>query len=151
MPIDPCGMVMDIGRTAYQRDSTFFTDDGRAIPIKWYRAPDTAAFFPFAHKWGSLYWYSFPWTATGVGENYGSAVTYSNGFTPPTALGTGFFGPAEYFRDGCKFDSTVDVPRDTWGLAKACAVPDCFILLEPAYNPIMLLEDGRGFEPEICT
>lgn len=137
-------MVMDIARTATIRECQFFTDPtAPAVKIKWYRAAPDAKWFPVAHKWGHLAWYTHPWTATGVGEIYGTPEKWSNGFTPPTSTGQGFFGPVEFFKDGCPYDPTLNVMRDTWGLAVACTGPrDNFILLEPDYNPVMLMETG---------
>lgn len=143
---------MDLVRTCYDRPCAFFTDSGQLVNVHWYRAPDGAKVFPVAHKINSLYWYSFPWLAEGVGEDRSGQATYNNGFTPPTAEGQNFYGPLEYFRNGAPFDGSVNVPRDTWGLAIACtSIPDCFILEEPPCNPLILQEDGSGILKEDCS
>jgi len=142
---------MDVARTATDRDCTFFNDDPRVGRIHWYRAPDDAKFFPTYHKWGHLCWYSYPWESSGVGEVYGTREQWNPGFTPPTVAGQHFCGPLEAFQEGCTFDPDVNVERDTWGVAKACAdAPDCFILMEESYHPLILQEDGTGISPEGC-
>jgi hypothetical protein len=135
---------MDLARTCTTRPCQFFDDPSAPwVTIKWYRAASDAKWFPTPHKWGHLAWYSFPWEATGVGEIYGTPERWSNGFTPPTSTGQSYYGPLQYFQAGCPFDPFLTVPRDTWGLAIACTGPsDNFVLLEDAYNPVVLTEDG---------
>jgi hypothetical protein len=143
VPFDPCGQVMDVGRFCYSTEAQFFRDDPRTATIRWYRAADDAEFFPTAHKWGQLSWYTEPWAATGVGEVYGAKRVWSNGFTPPTATGQGHFGALEDFQLGAAFDASSSTPRDPWGLADACGGGDPGLLLqEPAYKPLILQEDG---------
>jgi hypothetical protein len=144
-------MVMDICRTCTDRDCSFFKDDPTVATIHWYRAPSGAKVFPVAHKINHLNWYSQPWFAGGVGENYGTPEKWNNGFTPPTSTGQNYFGPIEYFQNGAPFDSSVTIPRDTWGLAIGCGTPDCYILEEPDYNPLILQEDGTGILKELCS
>jgi hypothetical protein len=142
---------MDIARTSTDRDCSFFRDNPTSATIHWYRAAPDALVFPGVHKINHLAWYSFPWQATGVGENYGTPEVWNNGFTPPTASGQHYYGPLEYFQDGAPFDSSVNIPRDTWGLAIACGTPDCYILEEPSYAPLILQEDGSGIFKEVCS
>lgn len=117
-------MVMDVLRTSYKKSANYFLDSNIDATIVWYKAPLGAKIFPGPHKWGSLFWYKFPWEASGVGENYDSGYTYSKGATPPTAFGRHYFGPLEYFREGCPYDPTNVTVRDAYGLAVACAQPD---------------------------
>jgi len=142
---------MDIGRFAYDTKVLFFRDSSVETTMHWYRAADDAKYFPQPHKWGSLLWYSRPWEATGVGEIYGEPRKFNNGFTPPTSRGQDYFGPLEFFQDGCPFDSGVNVPRDNWGLAKSCTdLADCFILVEGADQGVIEAEDGGYLQPEDC-
>lgn len=120
MPYDPCGMVMDLARTATIRDCKFFHDSDVTVKVKWYVAPDNAKFFPEPHKVNHLAWYTEPWKSKGVGEVYASKEVWSNGLTPPNVTGQDFFGPVEYFRHGAPFDPSIHVDRDFWGLAVAC-------------------------------
>jgi len=137
---------MDVGRFAYARPCQFFRDGGPPITIKWYRAAPGALDFPAAHKFDQLSWYNSPWSATGVGEIYGPSLKWQNGFTPPTASGVQYFGALEDFQQGAVYDPTNDTHRDPWGIADACGGGDPeVILLEPAYKPLMLTEDGGFF------
>lgn len=147
MPIDPCGMVMDVVRTAYERDCKFFRANDTVIPVRWYRAPETAKFFPVAHKINSLAWYSSPWDAEGVGEVYAAISKWKSGFTPPTALGQDFCGPLEYFRQGCEFNPFNDTPRDQWGVAIECGAGDPNVLLQADLDHTLVLQaDGSWIE-----
>ena len=134
---------MDVARSCSKRDARFFFDDGRSITLRWYRAPSNAKTFPTQHKWGHLTWYTSPWMATGVGEVYDSPDRYFHGFTPPTACGDAFFGNLSDFQNGASFDPATNVNRDVWGIPVACGCqPDRFLLLEAAYKPLLLQEDG---------
>jgi hypothetical protein len=134
---------MDLARSASTRACRFFRDSGVEATIKWYRAPAGAKVFPVAHKWNHLTWYSRPWEATGVGEVYDAPDKWANGFTPPTAVGDHYFGTLQDFQEGAAFNPFNVTPRDTWGLAVGCGgIADQFVLLEQAYNPVMLTEDG---------
>lgn len=136
-------MVMDVVRTCYVRDCQFFRDADFPIPVKWYRCPEGAKPFPFAHKVNSLYWYSEPWNATGVGEVFESAVSYANGFTPPSVTGQAFCGEIEDFTMGPIFNPLNDTPRDEWGVALCCNTASPSILLREEPGPSAILqEDG---------
>jgi len=111
---------MDISRFATRHDAIFFRDSNIVIPIKWYRAPEGAKFFPVPHKWGHLSWYSRPWEATGVGEIYGAADRWFNGATPPGVTGEHFHGTLEDYENGCKFDPDHLTPRTPFGLPTEC-------------------------------
>lgn len=133
---------MDFGRFGYDRGCSFFRDDDTEIPIHWYVAPEGAEVFPDTHKFSQLGWYSFPWEAQGVGENYDASIIRSRPITPPSAKGKSYFGDLADFQNGCTFDPDRNVQRDIWGLATACC-PDCepILLLEGENKPPLLQED----------
>jgi len=142
---------MDIGRYCYSTEARFFRDSEVTIPIRWYRAHPDAMTFPTPHKFKMLGWEHSPHQREGLGEIYGAPALFSEGSTPPTALGQGLFGDLESFRQGSLFDPDLDVQRDRWGVAKDCStVPDCFILLESTEPAIILLENNTPALPEIC-
>lgn len=111
---------MDLVRTCYNRPAKFFRDSSRVDSITWYRAPPGAKVFPVPHKMNSLYWYSSPWTATGVGENFDDKATYSNGATPPDVKGTAYCGSLSDFTLGPAFNPSNNTPRDANGIPFAC-------------------------------
>lgn len=142
-------MVCDLIRTCYSRPCKFFNNSDVEIPIRWYRAPAGAKVFPGPQKFNSLHWYAFPWHAEGTGEVYGGSVTYDNGSTPAGVTGQGFFGPAEYFRNGAPFNPGNVTPRLPSGPAVECVTcPGEFIADESGGCSILLEEDGGGIKLE---
>ena len=134
---------MDVVRNGYSRPACFFRDDTRQATIQWYHAPPGAKCFPTPHKWGSIFWYKFPWEADGVGEVYGSPYKYSQGETPPTVDGQQFCGRLEDFQNGCKFDPDINVVRDVFGVAECCAKPDPgYVYLKEPLTGFWVTEDG---------
>lgn len=149
MPYNPCGMIMDVVRTCYARPTRFFRDNDLAIPILWYRAKPDAKFFPVPHRVNSLFWYRAPWEAEGVGEIFNTPHAYSKGFCPPTASGQHWFGALQDHIEGAKYDSSVNVELDIWGIPKGCGTPDpSWIVTEGPIPPPIGTEGGEPIAME---
>ena len=141
IPIDPCGMVMDVVRTAFRCQMDF---GGPAGPqeVQWYHCEPDAAFFPGEHRFMSAIWDGAGPNGGGIhlpfigqGETDSSSYRYNQ--TEPTDKPSGQGPPCgqlEWFRDGCPPDAPA-LLRNAEGVALCCGVapiPPAEIVFPPA-------------------
>lgn len=82
MPINPCGMVVDMLRSCYSTMVKFFVDSDLEIPVQWYFCDEHALPYPGHTLFGSGNWASSRDDWPGPGEVLGAPRPWNNGLMP---------------------------------------------------------------------
>lgn len=153
MPYNPCGAVVDFGRSCYKTKARLFRDSDEETEIQWYFARDDAPTLPYETAVTSSYWdreevyVGLPYRE-GVGEVSPGPRIHTRAIEIPAARGTHICGTREDFEQGAVFDPDI-TPRvyRPDGLP-TCCVPGMGLLLGggPARTGGGLLLGGAGRE-----
>lgn len=134
MPYNPCGAVVDFGRSCYRTKARLFRDSDEEVEIQWYFARDDAPTIPYETAVTSSYWdreevyVGLPYRE-GVGEVSPGPRIHTRPIVIPAATGRHLCGTREDFERGAVFDPDI-TPRvyRPDGLP-TCCVPGMGLLL----------------------
>lgn len=114
--LDPCGMVMDVLRSAHKVSATVSADGLTKTKIRWYKAKPGAKAFPGFHSFGSAVWEPHPdeWTQGPGVESFPLEWAPKDIPAPP---GREFHGRQEWYERG--------IPRDVLDNPEPWLTPPC--------------------------
>jgi hypothetical protein len=75
-------MIVDMLRSCYSTEMSFFVDDPITIPVQWYFCDEDALPFPGYNRFGSGNWASSRDSWPGIGEVLGAPRPWNNGLMP---------------------------------------------------------------------
>jgi hypothetical protein len=126
VPINPCGMGMDLLRSCYSTKMRFFLDSDVEVPVRWFFCDDKAKIFPAHHLFGSGNWAKEKTGWPGPGEVEGEPRPWSPGAIVAGFKGQHFCGPLAGFTEGTNFPG-IPLHADKDGNCACCTptIPTC--------------------------
>jgi hypothetical protein len=126
---DPCGMIVDLIRSCYTVNMSFFKNRPDIITrVQWYFANDTASELPFPTRFGSGNWASQKYRWPGPGEVLPRQRRWYSGAANPNYLGLEPCGTDDQFLNGTTYPPA-PFPRYPDGVPTCCMpLPPCTTL-----------------------
>lgn len=124
MPIDPCGLAVDVGRSAHVGQMAFWRNSDTRQAVRWYNLPDDAPVIGIPTSFGSTNW---------LDDKVGNAVPlglvgedqhprpYNKGALPIFwAPRGGYCGSARQWQDGSVLGQDPPLVFNALGYATCC-------------------------------
>lgn len=130
MPINPCGMAMDLLRACYTTEMRFWKDNNLSVPIQWFFCDENAKDFPAHQLFGSGNWASPYGAWKGPGEVEDVPRPFFSGVNPGLS-GQKFCGPLKGFTEGTTFPG-IPLHANGAGLTPCCRpdiIPPCNVIV----------------------